>query len=226
MAALFRVRIKQLEVKAMCMLCVFFRARIQLCLHFFHMAWIFAIGIQALRLRGYVKKPQTNKQSTKTKETPPQNSPRGVCFDFCFLFNVSALFVFAPLGIQQLECSRLACWHRSTGGCLEAAGDNSPPGKAPGLFPWAAGLWSIPCCPECPLHGEGTAAAAQIRADAACQPLSHQQLLPFSAGRLYGHSQLGANQHRASRSCRGPGMGLGGKSHAPLAELLFLSCFS
>lgn len=71
MAALFRVGIKQLEVQAMCMLCVFFRARIQLCLHFFHMAWIFAIGIQALQLRGYVKKnpKQTKHQNKGTSPT-------------------------------------------------------------------------------------------------------------------------------------------------------------
>lgn len=108
-------------------------------------------------------------------------------------------------------------------GALEAVGVYSPPGKAPGLFAWAAGLWSIPCCPECSLHGEGTAAAL-IRADAACQPLSHQQLLPFSAELLPLHRSSGESSKEHLR--RGTGMGLGGKSHAPSAELLFLGCFS
>lgn len=186
MAALFRVGIKQLEVQAMCMLCVFFRARIQLCLHFFHMAWIFAIGIQALQLRGYVKK------KTQTNKAPEQrNLPYRIVHRVIVLIFVFFLMRLPCLFLPHLAFSSwdVRGWLVGTG-ALEAVGVYSPPGKAPGLFAWAAGLWSIPCCPECSLHGEGRAAAL-IRADAACQPLSHQQLLPFSAELLPLHRSLG-----------------------------------
>lgn len=83
MAALFRVSIKQLEVKAVS---VFFRAAIQLCLHSFHMAWIFPIAIQTLQFRGYIKKTPNTHIKHQNKQSPHRIIPRGGCSDFFSFF--------------------------------------------------------------------------------------------------------------------------------------------
>lgn len=80
--------------------------------------WPGSLQSSPYNLGATLKNPQTNTQNTKTNKKPPQNHPQGVVLISFFLFSVIALFVFAPLGVQQLEFSWLACWHRSTGGLL------------------------------------------------------------------------------------------------------------
>lgn len=104
MAALFPGRIYSCTLR----LCEVLGAHIQLCPRSSHMGWISAI--QPLQLRGCIKNPkQIHKTPKQTKH--PHRIITGGCFNFFPLFNVIALFVFAPPGIQQLEFSWLACWH-------------------------------------------------------------------------------------------------------------------